>query len=156
MNLYMLNRKLLTVATALLLASCSSLSKNNEVKTSPETQAQAVKESERVVYFDTDKFNLKSDAKETLDEKVIPWLKANQQLNVTVEGHCDERGSTAYNKVLGKKRAESVKSYLIANDIKAHRIKTISYGFSKPVALGHNEEAWSQNRRAATISYSRN
>lgn len=149
----MLNKKLLIVVSALFLASCSNLSKTEEVTTSKATQE---KETQRVVYFDTDKFNLRSDAKETLDEKVLPWLKANPQLNVTVEGHCDERGSVAYNKVLGKKRAESVKSYLVDNGISASRVKTVSYGFSRPAAFGHNEAAWSQNRRAATISYSRN
>jgi peptidoglycan-associated lipoprotein len=101
------------------------------------------------VFFDLDKFSLKSDARSTL-EKQAAWLNQHSGLTITVEGHCDERGTREYNLALGERRANSAKDYLIALGISPGRIKTISYGKERPVALGSNEEAWSQNRRAST------
>ena len=101
------------------------------------------------VFFDYDKFNVKSDARATL-EKQAAWLKKHSGLSITVEGHADERGTREYNLALGERRANSAKDYLIALGIGSGRIKTISYGKERPVALGSNEEAWAQNRRAVT------
>ena len=106
----------------------------------------------QVVYFDTNSAALTNDAVSILSEKVLPEAKNSKTKKVVIEAHCDERGSKAYNQKLGKKRAESVKKYLVQNGAKDVKIITKSYGESKPVALGHDEAAWSKNRRAVTIS----
>lgn len=103
------------------------------------------------IFFGFDKFDLTADARATL-EKQAAWLKKNPGVSVMVEGHCDERGTREYNLALGERRANSVKDYLVANGIPASRIKTISYGKERPVALGANEAAWAQNRRGVTVA----
>jgi peptidoglycan-associated lipoprotein len=79
---------------------------------------------------------------------IAAWLTQNKAAKLTVEGHCDERGTIEYNLALGEKRAESVKSQLVKAGVKDDRIKTISYGKEAPVDPGHTEEAWAKNRRA--------
>ena len=101
------------------------------------------------VFFDFDKYNLKAEARATL-EKQVAWLKKWPAVTVTIEGHADERGTREYNLALGERRANSVKDYLVALGINPNRIKTISYGKERPVALGSNEAAWAQNRRGVT------
>ena len=101
------------------------------------------------VFFGFDKFNLKADARKTL-EKQAAWMKANPSVTVTLEGHADERGTRAYNLALGERRANSVKDYLAALGVNPARMKTISYGKERPVASGSNEAAWGQNRRGVT------
>jgi peptidoglycan-associated lipoprotein len=98
------------------------------------------------VYFDFDDANLRTDARETL-KKDADVLKKNPSMKIQIEGNCDERGSAEYNLALGEKRAESIKKYLTTLGISASRLSTISYGEEKPLMLGHNEEAWSKNRR---------
>ena len=102
------------------------------------------------VFFGFDKYNLDGNARSTL-EKQAAWLKANSGITITVEGHADERGTREYNLALGSRRANAVKDYLIALGISEARVKTISYGKERPVALGSNEAAWAQNRRAVSI-----
>ena len=102
------------------------------------------------VFFDFDKSGLRADAKATL-AKQAAWLKQYPNYSLTVEGHADERGTREYNLALGEKRANSVKEFLTANGVAAARVKTISYGKERPVALGSNEAAWSQNRRGVTV-----
>ncbi|HYM31024.1 MAG TPA: peptidoglycan-associated lipoprotein Pal [Candidatus Cybelea sp.] len=102
------------------------------------------------VFFDFDKYNIRSDARTTL-EKQAAWLKQYPQYTITVEGHCDERGTREYNLALGERRANSVKNALVSLGIPTARIKTISYGKERPVAAGHNEAAWAQNRRGVTV-----
>ena len=102
------------------------------------------------VFFDFDKYTLRADAKATLDKQAA-WLKAYPNYSLTIEGHADERGTREYNLALGEKRANSVKEYLIAGGVAASRVKTVSYGKERPVALGSNEAAWSQNRRGVTV-----
>ncbi len=102
------------------------------------------------VYFDFDKYSLKTESRQTL-EKQAAWLKKYPSLRVTIEGHCDERGTTEYNLALGDRRANAIKDYLVALGINPGRIKTISYGKEKPVAMGSNEAAWTQNRRGMTV-----
>jgi len=101
------------------------------------------------VFFGFDKFNLTNDARQTLDKQAA-WLKANPSVTVTIEGHCDERGTREYNLALGERRANSVKDYLAAMGVNPARINTISYGKERPVANGSNEAAWRQNRRGVT------
>jgi len=102
------------------------------------------------VFFDFDKYNLKPDARRILERQAV-WLKKYPQLSITIEGHCDERGTREYNLGLGERRANSAKDYLVALGVAANRVKTISYGKERPVALGSNEAAWSQNRRSVTV-----
>ncbi len=101
------------------------------------------------IFFEFDKYNLKAGARGTL-EKQAAWLKKWPAVTITVEGHCDERGTREYNLALGERRANSVKDYLVALGVNPSRIKTISYGKERPVALGSSESAWSQNRRGVT------
>lgn len=99
------------------------------------------------IHFDFDKSHVRSDMIPTLDKNVSA-LKRNRGKTVTVEGHCDERGSNEYNYALGARRAASVKSYYVSHGISSSRIKTVSYGEDKPLKRGHNESAWYYNRRA--------
>ena len=101
------------------------------------------------VHFDYDKFSLKPEARAVLDKQAA-WLSNYPAVTISIEGHCDERGTREYNLALGDRRANSVKDYLVALGISSHRIRTISYGKERPVALGSNEEAWAQNRRGVT------
>lgn len=102
------------------------------------------------VFFDFDKYNIKPDGSGTLQRQAA-WLKKYPAVTVTIEGHCDERGTREYNLALGERRANAVKDYLVANGISPNRIKTISYGKERPVAMGSNEAAWAQNRRGVTV-----
>ena len=131
--------------------------KNSEIKadTMFSVSADEIKESESgpsVVYFSKNSAKLDSEALSTLNQKVLSEAKNSKTKRVVIEAHCDERGSEAYNQKLSEKRAKAVKSYLVKNDVKGVKIKTVGYGESKPVALGHDEESWSKNRRAVTIS----
>ena len=101
------------------------------------------------IYFGFDKFNLKADARKTLDKQGA-WFKANPSVTATLEGHADERGTREYNLALGERRANSVKDYLVSLGVNPARLKTISYGKERPVAMGSNEAAWGQNRRGVT------
>jgi len=98
-------------------------------------------------YFDFDRYDLRPDARAILDRKVA-FLNENGSVRVQVEGHCDERGTNAYNMVLGERRATASRQYLTTAGISAGRVSTISYGEERPVDPGHNEAAWAKNRRA--------
>lgn len=98
------------------------------------------------IYFAFDRSNLSPMAQENLRRKA-DWLRANPDATVTIEGHCDERGTNEYNLALGDRRAESAKSFLVDLGISANRLATISYGEERPVDPRHNEEAWAKNRR---------
>ena len=99
------------------------------------------------VHFDFDKYNLLPLAQKILQKKA-EWLRNNPDVSVVIEGHCDERGTNEYNLALGDRRAESAKTYLINLGIAGSRLTTISYGEELPVDSGHNEVAWTKNRRA--------
>lgn len=99
------------------------------------------------VQFAFDSFVLSDEAKRILNGKA-DYLRANPDISVTVEGHCDDRGTDAYNVALGGRRAESVKIFLVDLGIGSNRLNTVSYGEERPIAAGHNEAAWSRNRRA--------
>jgi peptidoglycan-associated lipoprotein len=100
----------------------------------------------RDAYFDYDKADIRPDAREALS-KTADFLKAHPQFKVTIEGHCDERGSTEYNLALGDRRAGAVKQYLVSLGISADRISTVSFGKEKPFCTQSNEACWQQNRR---------
>jgi len=99
-----------------------------------------------MIHFDLDKSNIRPEDAATLDQKVA-ILQANPELRIRIGGHCDERGSDEYNLALGNRRAQSGKQYLVSHGIDAGRIETQSWGEEKPLAQGHDESAWSQNRR---------
>jgi peptidoglycan-associated lipoprotein len=98
------------------------------------------------VYFEFDEATLTARAKDTLVRNA-EWLRSNPQVQVQVEGHCDERGTAEYNLALGERRAEAVKSYLSSLGLPSTRLASISYGKERPVDPGHGEDAWSRNRR---------
>jgi peptidoglycan-associated lipoprotein len=104
-----------------------------------------------VVYFDTDKFDIDATDAAALRSQAA-WLQRYPSKRATIEGHCDERGTRDYNIALGERRANAAKNYLVSVGIDASRLQTVSYGKERPVALGSNEQAWAQNRRAATIT----
>src|SRR5579864_1355163 len=110
--------------------------------TDEELFAQSVKD----VYFDYDKSDIRTDQQSSIQAD-IAFLNQHGNINVLVEGHCDERGSTEYNLALGDKRANSVRNALTAGGVNASRIKTISYGKEKPFCTESNEACWQQNRR---------
>ncbi len=99
-----------------------------------------------MIHFDLDKSNIRSDDMGMLDQKVA-ILQANPNLRIRIGGHCDERGSDEYNLALGNRRAQSAKQYLVSHGIDASRIETQSWGEERPLVNGHDESAWSQNRR---------
>lgn len=99
------------------------------------------------IYFDFDKYDLKPDARERL-AKNADFMKGNPQFVFTIEGHCDERGTNAYNIALGDRRATAAKDYLVSLGVAPTRLKTISYGEEQPVCMESNESCWQRNRRA--------
>jgi peptidoglycan-associated lipoprotein len=116
----------------------------------PGTQEDLVVNVGDRVFFDFDKAVLKPEAQRTL-KRQAEWLKQYPDVTITIEGHADERGTREYNLALGERRATAAKNYLIALGVSPGRISTISYGKERPAALGHNEAAWAQNRRAVTV-----
>lgn len=112
---------------------------------------QAMEEFQnRHIYFAFDRHDLSAEAKATLDRKVA-YLNDKKDARVQIEGHCDERGSSAYNLALGESRANSAKGYMTTAGINASRLTTISYGEERPADPGHSEAAWSKNRRAQFV-----
>lgn len=115
----------------------------------PGSKEEFVAEVGDRVFFGFDQSDLSPDAQATLDRQAA-WLQKYPSARVSVEGHCDERGTREYNLALGDRRASAVRDYLVARGIDASRIDTISYGKERPVAFGGNEASWSQNRRGVT------
>jgi peptidoglycan-associated lipoprotein len=102
------------------------------------------------VFFETDSTELTPQARETL-EKQVQWLTRYNRYAFTIEGHADERGTREYNIALGARRAQTVRDYLASRGIEPSRIRTISYGKERPVAVCNDISCWSQNRRAVTV-----
>ena len=102
------------------------------------------------VFFDTDQTDLSPTAQATLDKQAA-WLNQYNRYTFTIEGHADERGTREYNFALGARRAQAVHDYLVAKGVSASRMKTISYGKERPVAVCDDISCWSQNRRAVTV-----
>jgi peptidoglycan-associated lipoprotein len=103
------------------------------------------------VHFDTDKYGVDDESQGILRSQA-QWLSRYPGKSITIEGHCDERGTREYNLALGERRANAAKNYLVSLGIDAGRIQTISYGKERPVALGSDEAAYAKNRRAVTIT----
>ena len=103
-----------------------------------------------IVYFSTDQTDLTPEAQQTLSNQAR-WLQQYSQYSITIEGHADERGTREYNIGLGSKRAESVRAFLARNGVSAGRIRTVSFGKERPVAVCNDISCCSQNRRAQTV-----
>ncbi|MBN1272601.1 MAG: peptidoglycan-associated lipoprotein Pal [Candidatus Aminicenantes bacterium] len=100
-----------------------------------------------MIHFDFDKYFIREDAKPILQQNAR-WLKKFPTVKILIEGHCDERGTEEYNLALGEKRARSTYDYFISLGVGPNRMRTISYGKSQPIDLGHNEISWQKNRRS--------
>ena len=114
--------------------------------TASATEEELFSQSVKDIYFEYDKFDISPDQQAALRGD-IDFLKQHANVRFTIEGHCDERGSTEYNLALGDNRANSVKNALVQGGVSADRIKTISYGKEKPFCTQSNEQCWQQNRR---------
>jgi len=168
-------KKLLTLSAVLLLVSCQSKTKSDDLRTEDkaatqvddkgsyqtlegEQQANSLNQQVPVqeievqdrVLFGYDSADLNDETKKILDTQVS-WLKSDAGIKITIEGHCDERGTREYNIALGEKRADAAKKYLTSNGIDAARIKIISYGKERPAFFGTSEEILAKNRRAVTV-----
>jgi peptidoglycan-associated lipoprotein len=168
-------KKFLTLSAVLLLVSCQSKTKSDDLRTEDkaaaqvdtkgsyqtlegEQQANALNQQVPVqeievqdrVLFGYDSADLNDETKKILDTQVS-WLKSDAGIKITIEGHCDERGTREYNIALGEKRANAAKKYLTSNGVDAARIKIISYGKERPAFFGTSEEILAKNRRAVTV-----
>lgn len=102
------------------------------------------------VFFDFDMSDIRSDAASTL-QKQAAWLAKYPAVRLSIEGHCDERGTREYNLALGARRANAAKEFLVSQGVSASRLETISYGKEKPTCVESNESCWAQNRRAVSV-----
>jgi peptidoglycan-associated lipoprotein len=155
-----MNAKLIaTVAAVAMLAACSnsqtppaatgtgaSVSSGGPV---PGSQEDLVANVGDRVFFAFDSSTLNTDSQGTL-ERQAGWLGKYPQVSVQIAGNTDDRGTEEYNLALGQRRANAARDYLVAKGVSSARLSTISYGKSRPTALGDNEEAWAQNRNAIT------
>lgn len=140
------------VAAGLFMSGCAKKEQVAETPKPAQTPVQTVaKPSTNSVYFAFDKSNLDSAATATLDANAA-WLNANTDVDITIEGNCDQRGTREYNLALGQRRANSVADYLEKHGVAASRIQTVSYGEERPVCKGTGEACWAQNRRADIVS----
>jgi len=113
-------------------------------------RGDAMKPSTNSVYFAFDSAHLSSAGNNIL-EAYATWLNANNDVSVTIEGNCDQRGSREYNLALGQQRADSVKAYLVARGVSARHIDTVSFGEERPACRGTGEACWAQNRHADIV-----
>ena len=129
-------------------SSTSTSESVDSTKIEPGSQEDLIVNVGDRVFFGYNSSDLDSDAQELLQDQ-IAWIKQHN-VSVTIEGHCDERGTREYNLALGEKRAQAVKNYLTSMGIPSARVTTISYGKERPAVVGSNDGAWSQNRRSVT------
>ena len=145
---------LLVVFATLLLSACSTAKKSADIEgdvyTGKETVEYLASGVPDRVFFATNKSSLTSASRATL-RKQANFLRKNKNLNVTIEGHADERGTREYNLALGERRANAAKDYLMTYGISGKRISVISYGKEKPVNPKSSPISWSQNRRSVTV-----
>ena len=128
----------------------SSASAGAGSSTSTRTPAEKLTAIGNTVYFAFDSAALDPRAQQTLSRQAA-FLKVNPSIKITVEGHCDERGTREYNLALGERRASASRDFLLAQGIDAARVRIVSYGKERPVVEGSNEAAWAKNRRSATM-----
>ncbi|MDO6964512.1 peptidoglycan-associated lipoprotein Pal [Rhizobium alvei] len=154
------NPFVIALVAGIALASCANkknkfnsaddlgLNNNNSVATPGSQQDFTVNVGDRI-FFDTDSSAIRADAAQTLTRQA-QWLNQYPNYAITVEGHADERGTREYNLALGARRAEATRDFLASRGVAANRMRTISYGKEKPVAVCDDISCWSQNRRAVT------
>ncbi|MFV3074123.1 peptidoglycan-associated lipoprotein Pal [Niveispirillum fermenti] len=169
---------LLLLAPTMLLAACSSVSDREQAATSGggyttpfpgadtgttagaggvdrsdlsnlSPQQQLAQIGDRI-FFGSDQHEVSPEAASTLDQQA-QWMRTYPAVTLTIEGHCDERGTREYNLALGQRRADSVRRYLIAAGIDANRLETISFGKERPAVVGSTADVWQQNRRAVSV-----
>jgi peptidoglycan-associated lipoprotein len=156
----MLLRLTAFVGAMLLLAACSSSTPEpapggpgpgglGASRFGPGSQQDLAATAGDRIFFAFDRSDITSEAQQIL-QRQAEWLKRYGNVSVTIEGHCDERGTREYNLALGERRAQAAKNVLVALGIPASRISTISYGKERPAVPGSSEEAYAQNRRAVT------
>ena len=145
---------MITAVCSLLLSACATTKKaaniQGDVYTGNETVEYLASGVRDRVFFATNKSVLTTASRDTL-RKQAAWMRKNKNINVTMEGHADERGTREYNLALGERRANAAKDYLMTYGISGKRISVISYGKERPVNNGSTPLAWSQNRRAVTV-----
>ena len=170
----MISRTMLVLSAVLLLSACSSddeavdtsmtgttstgmsASDGSNFGTAPVNGVTPGSQQDLVVnvgdrvFFGYDESELSGEARMTLD-KQASWLKQYPSVNITVEGHADERGTREYNIALGERRANSIKSYLLSQGVDGSRVNTISYGKERPAVAEANPAGWAQNRRGVTV-----
>ena len=152
-----ITQKSLLTTIVIVLASCSSVStdRTNDSTAISASASEAYSDSgitsNNVLYFSYDKSDVNSEGRTKI--RTLAKLINDNNLNVRVEGHCDERGTREYNLALGEKRAKTVAELLIINGVSSDKIQTVSYGEEKPIVNGSNERSWSQNRRALVITF---
>lgn len=159
-RIFRAGRVVAIVLAALSVTACA----NNELQTdaqlgpggkvAPGTQRDFSVNVGDIVYFSTDSTDLTPEAEQTL-QKQARWLQQYPQYTITIEGHADERGTREYNIALGARRAQTVRNFLAQNGVNAQRVRTISFGKERPVAVCNDISCWSQNRRAQTVLNSR-
>jgi peptidoglycan-associated lipoprotein len=150
-------KALSAVAAIALLAACESTPENTGATAGagagprPGSQEDliATAGSDRV-FFDFDSSVIRADGRTTLDRQAA-WFATNAAVRATLEGHTDDRGTREYNLALGQRRANATRDYLVARGVAGARLSTISYGKDRPAAVGADEGAWAQNRRAVTV-----
>jgi peptidoglycan-associated lipoprotein len=141
------------LAVALSMGACANKSVGSDAMASaavPGSQQDFVVNVGDRVFFESDQTDLTPQAIATL-EKQVQWLQAYPRYTFTIEGHADERGTREYNIALGARRAQSVRTFMASKGIDASRMRTISYGKERPVAVCNDISCWSQNRRAVTV-----
>ena len=131
-------------------SSSSASSSEGDAAAAKATAEEALASVGNTIYFGYDSASLNAASQATLIRQA-GFLNANPSLTVTIEGHCDERGTREYNLALGERRAAAARDYLLAQGIDSARLRVISYGKERPVMVGSTESAWSKNRRAATV-----
>lgn len=152
----MTTRLLGAVAALALLAACSNTDQNANAggqgssTIRPGSQEDLVANVGDRVFFDFDSSQVRADQRPVL-QRQAEWMGRYPDVRVQVEGHTDERGTREYNLALGQRRANSARDVLVASGVNGARVTTISYGKDRPAALGSDEAAWAQNRRAVTV-----
>lgn len=130
--------------------SDSSLSQENLGSADPGTQEDLAQRIGDRVFFDFDSSRIRQDQRRTV-ELLAEWLQRYDNVQLSIEGHADERGTREYNLALGERRANAVEEMLISLGVPESRLRTISYGKERPAELGSNEQAWAANRRAEFV-----
>ena len=147
-------KALAALAAMLVMAACSSSQQEAAAPATTTVTPGSVADFRQNVgdrvFFDTDQSGIREDGRQTLARQA-EWLKKYTNYQITVEGHCDERGTREYNFALGERRANAAKQYLVAQGIPAARIRTVSLGKENPDPPGSDEGSWARNRRAVTV-----